>query len=112
VATGRSDLANQINNALAFPGIFRGALDTRARQINDEMKIAAARGLAGLVGEADLAPELVIPNPLDLRVPSAVAAAVAETALRTGQARLKVSPEKVAARTREYVYEGRLIPLE
>jgi malate dehydrogenase (oxaloacetate-decarboxylating) len=112
VATGRSDLANQVNNALAFPGIFRGALDTRARQINDEMKIAAARGLAALVGESELAPEHVIPNPLDLRVPSAVAAAVAEMAIKTGQARLKVSPEKVAARTKEYVYEGRLIPLE
>jgi malate dehydrogenase (oxaloacetate-decarboxylating) len=112
VATGRSDLANQINNALAFPGIFRGALDTRARQINDAMKIAAAQGLAGLVGESELAPEYIIPNPLDLRVPSEVAAAVAEAALSTGQARLKVSPEKVAARTREYVYEGRLLPLE
>jgi malate dehydrogenase (oxaloacetate-decarboxylating) len=111
VATGRSDLANQINNALAFPGIFRGALDTRARQINDAMKIAAAHGLAGLVGGGELAPEYIIPNPLDLRVPSAVAAAVAEAALSTGQARLKVSPGKVAARTKEYVYEGRLQPL-
>jgi malate dehydrogenase (oxaloacetate-decarboxylating) len=111
-ATGRSDLANQINNALAFPGIFRGALDTRARQITDEMKIAAAEGLAGLVDERELDPDFVIPNALDLRVPSAVAASVAETALRTGQARLKIDPEKVASRTREYVYEGRLIPLE
>jgi len=112
VATGRSDLANQINNALAFPGIFRGALDTRARRINDEMKIAAAHGLASLVSEGDLNPDHIIPNPLDLRVPSAVAAAVAEAAIRTGEARLKVDPKKVAARTREYVYEGRLVPLE
>jgi malate dehydrogenase (oxaloacetate-decarboxylating) len=112
VATGRSDLANQINNALAFPGIFRGALDTRSRQINDEMKIAAAEGLAGLVEESDLNPELIIPNPLDLRVPSAVASAVAEAAIKSGQARKKVDAEKVAARTREYVYEGRLTPLD
>jgi malate dehydrogenase (oxaloacetate-decarboxylating) len=112
VATGRSDLANQINNALAFPGIFRGALDTRSRQINDEMKIAAAQGLASLVEDAELEPEYIIPNPLDLRVPSAVAAAVAKVAISTGQARLKIDPDKVAARTREYVYEGRLQPLE
>lgn len=112
VATGRSDLANQINNALAFPGIFRGALDTRSRQINDEMKIAAAHGLAGLVKESELEPEFIIPNPLDLRVPSAIAAAVAKEAIATGQARLKVDPGKVASRTREYVYEGRLQPLE
>jgi malate dehydrogenase (oxaloacetate-decarboxylating) len=112
VATGRSDLMNQVNNALAFPGIFRGALDTRARQINDEMKIAAARGLASLVEESELAPEYVIPNPLDLRVPSIVAAAVAASAISSGQARLKIDPDKVAARTREYVYEGRLLPLE
>ncbi len=112
VATGRSDLPNQINNALAFPGIFRGALDTRARQINDEMKIAAAKGLAGLVEDAELTPDYIIPNPLDLRVPPAVAAAVAEAAIRTGQARLKIDPKKVATRTKEYVYEGRLVPLE
>jgi malate dehydrogenase (oxaloacetate-decarboxylating) len=111
VATGRSDLANQINNALAFPGIFRGALDTRARQINDEMKIAAAHGLAELVQEGDLCPECIIPNPLDLRVPSAVASAVARSAIETGLARVKVDPDKVSARTREYVYEGRLQPL-
>jgi malate dehydrogenase (oxaloacetate-decarboxylating) len=112
VATGRSDLLNQINNALAFPGIFRGALDTRARQINDEMKIAAARGLASLVTESELSPEYVIPNALDLRVPSVVAASVAKAAIETGQARIKVDPDKVASRTREYVYEGRLMPLD
>ncbi len=112
VATGRSDLANQVNNALAFPGIFRGALDTRSRQINDEMKIAAAMGLASLVAESELTAEYIIPNALDLRVPSVVAASVARSAIETGQARVKVDPDKVAARTREYVYEGRLVPLE
>ncbi len=112
VATGRSDLPNQINNALAFPGIFRGALDTRTRQINDEMKIAGARGLANLVTASELKPEYIIPNPLDLRVPSAVAESVARSAIKTGMARVKVNPEKVASRTREYVYEGRLLPIE
>lgn len=112
VATGRSDLGNQINNAIAFPGIFRGALDTRARSINDEMKLAAAHALAGLITERELNPQYIIPNPLDLRVPQVVSAAVAEAAIRTGVARVKVDPKKVAARTREYVYEGRLTPLE
>lgn len=112
VATGRSDLANQINNALAFPGIFRGALDTRARSINDEMKIAAAYALASLVSDKELSPQYIIPNALDLRVPQVVSAAVAEAAIRTGVARVKIDPKKVAARTREYVYEGRLSPLE
>ena len=76
------------------------------------MKIAAAKGLASLVTESELTPEYIIPNALDLRVPSVVAASVARSAIRTGQARVKVDPDKVAARTREYVYEGRLVPLE
>jgi malate dehydrogenase (oxaloacetate-decarboxylating) len=88
VGTGRSDFANQINNVLAFPGIFRGALDVRASDINDEMKIAAAYALAGLVGEEELTSEYVIPAPFDKRVGPAVAEAVAEAARKSGVARL------------------------
>ena len=86
VATGRSDYPNQINNVLAFPGVFRGALDVRAAQISEGMKLAAARALAGLVG-ADLAPDRVIPSPFDERVVPAVAAAVAQAARSEGLAR-------------------------
>ena len=86
VATGRSDFPNQINNVLAFPGIFRGAFDARARSITEAMKLAAADALADLVGD-DLTEELVIPSPFDERVGPAVAAAVAEAARRDGVAR-------------------------
>jgi malate dehydrogenase (oxaloacetate-decarboxylating) len=86
VGTGRSDFANQINNVLAFPGIFRGALDVRARDINDEMKIAAACALAGLVGDAELRPDYIIPAAFDPRVRTAVAKAVSESAHDTGVA--------------------------
>ncbi|HPW00545.1 MAG TPA: malic enzyme-like NAD(P)-binding protein, partial [Oscillospiraceae bacterium] len=86
-ATGRSDLQNQINNVLAFPGIFRGALDVRASDINDEMKLAAARALAELVGEA-LSADYIIPRPFDPRVCKAVAAAVAKAARDSGVARI------------------------
>lgn len=82
VATGRSDFPNQINNLLAFPGIFRGALDVRASDINEEMKMAAAAAIAGLVTEEELTEECIIPNPLDKRVSAAVAAAVGEAAVR------------------------------
>jgi malate dehydrogenase (oxaloacetate-decarboxylating) len=88
VGTGRSDFANQINNVLAFPGIFRGALDIRSRDINDEMKIAAAYALAELVGDGELNPEYVIPAPFDPRVGSAVAKAVSKAARDSGVARL------------------------
>ena len=74
--TGRSDYPNQINNVLAFPGIFRGALDARAGNITEEMKLAAARAIAGLVSKKELARDFVIPGPFDRRVPKAVAAAV------------------------------------
>jgi len=87
VGTGRSDLPNQINNVLAFPGIFRGALDVRASDINEEMKLAAAKAIAGLVGE-DLKREKILPEAFDPRVGAAVAAAVAEAARRTGAARI------------------------
>ncbi|HQJ36787.1 MAG TPA: malic enzyme-like NAD(P)-binding protein [Bacillota bacterium] len=88
VSTGRSDYPNQINNVLAFPGIFRGAFDVRASDINDEMKIAAARALAGLISDAELSPEYIIPKPFDPRVGKAVAAAVAMAARETGVARI------------------------
>ena len=88
VGTGRSDFPNQINNVLAFPGIFRGALDVRAKDINDEMKIAAAYAIAGLIKEDELTADYIIPNPFDKRVVKAVAEAVAEKARETGVARL------------------------
>ncbi len=87
VGTGRSDYPNQINNVLAFPGIFRGALDTRAREINDEMKIAASFAIAGLVGD-ELSGEHILPLAFDRRIAPAVAEAVAEAARRTGVARI------------------------
>ncbi|MDR2904097.1 MAG: NADP-dependent malic enzyme [Clostridiales bacterium] len=80
VATGRSDYPNQINNVLAFPGIFRGALDARAADIDDKMKLAAAYAIAGLITETELSPEYIIPSPFDQRVAAAVAAAVADAA--------------------------------
>lgn len=88
VGTGRSDFPNQINNVLAFPGIFRGALDVRASDINDEMKIAAARAIADLVSTEDLRPDYVIPAAFDKRVGPAVAKAVSEAAIRTGMNRI------------------------
>lgn len=87
VGTGRSDFPNQINNVLAFPGVFRGALDVRARDISEGMKVAAAKALADLVG-ADLSRENIIPSPFDRRVAPAVAAAVAQQAKKEGLARL------------------------
>lgn len=87
VGTGRSDFPNQINNVLVFPGIFRGALDVRASDINDEMKLAAARAIAGVISEDELAPDYIIPDSFDERVASAVAAAVAAAARETGVAR-------------------------
>ncbi len=88
VATGRSDYPNQINNVLAFPGIFRGTFDVRARDINDEMKIAAAYALAGLIGEDELQADYIIPAAFDPRVGKAVAAAVAQAARKSGVARI------------------------
>ncbi len=88
MATGRSDFPNQINNVLAFPGIFRGALDVRASDINDEMKIAAAYAIADLIKPEELNAEYIIPAPFDPRVGSAVAKAVAEAARKSGVARI------------------------
>lgn len=89
VGTGRSDFPNQINNVLAFPGIMRGALDVRAGDINDEMKIAAAGAIASLVSREELSPEHIIPEPFDQRVGKTVAAAVAAAAKMTGVARIR-----------------------
>ena len=88
IATGRSDFPNQINNVLAFPGVFRGAFDVRAKDINDEMKIAASEALAGLITDEELSPDYIIPKAFDKRVGAAVAKAVAEAAKKTGVARI------------------------
>jgi malate dehydrogenase (oxaloacetate-decarboxylating) len=108
VATGRSDFPNQVNNSMVFPGVFRGALDVRARNINVQMKIAAAEAIAGFVGDRDLKPDYIIPGALNYKVPAHVAAAVAKSAMETGEARIHVSPEDVVAQTLEYLYEGHL----
>ena len=88
IGTGRSDFPNQINNVLAFPGISRGTLDVRATDINDEMKVAAAYAIAGLVSDEELAADYIIPNPFDKRVAQSVAKAVSEAAIKTGVARI------------------------
>ena len=90
VGTGRSDFPNQINNVLAFPGIFRGALDVRATDINEEMKMAASYALADLVGIRDLRPDYIIPEAFDERVAPCVAKAVSEAAIKSGVARIKL----------------------
>ncbi|MFS3914436.1 NADP-dependent malic enzyme [Bacillus australimaris] len=106
VGTGRSDFPNQVNNVLAFPGIFRGALDVRATHINEEMKIAAVEAIASLVSDEELSAEYVIPGPFDARVAPAVAKAVAKAAMETGVARIKVDPETVAEKTRKLTIIG------
>ena len=88
IATGRSDFPNQINNVLAFPGIFRGAFDVRASDINEEMKVAAAEAIAGLIADEELSADYIIPAAFDPRVGKTVATAVAEAARRTGVARI------------------------
>ncbi len=88
IATGRSDFPNQINNVLAFPGVFRGTFDVRASDINEEMKMAAAMALANLISDEELSPDYIIPKAFDLRVGKAVAAAVAEAAKKSGVARI------------------------
>lgn len=99
VGTGRSDFPNQVNNVLAFPGIFRGALDVRATHINEKMKVAAVEAIAGLIDESELNEDYCIPGPFDPRVAPEVAAAVARAAMETGVARLKVDPEEVKEKT-------------
>lgn len=88
VSTGRSDYPNQVNNVLAFPGIFRGALDVRAREINTEMKLAAAKALAALVSDDELGPDNILPAAFDPRIKDAIASAVAEAARKSGAARI------------------------
>lgn len=100
VGTGRSDFPNQVNNVLAFPGVFRGALDVRATQINEEMKQAAAEAIASLVSDSELDRDYVIPKPFDPRVAPEVAKAVARAAAETGVAQARRDPEEVAERTR------------
>ncbi|MGE7920709.1 malic enzyme-like NAD(P)-binding protein [Viridibacillus sp. NPDC093762] len=92
-ATGRSDYPNQINNLLAFPGIFRGALDVHASEINEEMKLAAVFAMASLIDENDLAQGTIIPGALDERVAPIVAKAVSESAIKTGVAKKPVAIE-------------------
>ena len=101
VATGRSDFPNQVNNVLGFPGIFRGALDVRASDINEAMKVAASRAIAGLV--ESVSEECIIPSPLDRRVVPAVAAAVARAAIETGVARVPMDPVEVGRRAEALV---------
>lgn len=101
VGTGRSDCINQINNSLGFPGIFRGALDTRAKDINEEMKMAAANALASLVSEPS--EDVIIPCIFNRDVAPEVAKAVAKAAMDSGVAGLRVDPDEIAARTRELV---------
>ncbi|WP_170848264.1 NAD(P)-dependent malic enzyme [Lentibacillus halodurans] len=101
IGTGRSDFPNQVNNVLAFPGIFRGALDVRATRINEKMKVAAAEAIASLITEDELTPDYVIPAPFDPRVAPLVASSVARVAMESGVARIEVDPESVAEKTRQ-----------
>jgi malate dehydrogenase (oxaloacetate-decarboxylating) len=87
IATGRSDYPNQINNVLAFPGVFRGALDVRARTIDEEMEVAAARAIAATIADDELAADYIVPSVFNRTVAPAVAAAVAQAAERSGLAR-------------------------
>jgi malate dehydrogenase (oxaloacetate-decarboxylating) len=107
VGTGRSDFPNQVNNVLAFPGIFRGALDVRATHINEKMKVAAVEAIANLINEDELNADYVIPAPFDPRVAPDVAAAVAKAAMETGVARLKVDPEDVKEKTQRLAIIGK-----
>lgn len=101
IGTGRSDYPNQVNNVLAFPGIFRGALDVRATRINERMKIAASHAIASLISDDELSADYVIPAPFDPRVAPIVAKSVAKAAMESGVARVEVDPEEVAEKTRK-----------
>jgi malate dehydrogenase (oxaloacetate-decarboxylating) len=107
IGTGRSDFPNQVNNVLAFPGIFRGALDVRATHINEKMKVAAVEAIANLIGADELNADYVIPGPFDTRVAPEVAAAVARAAMETGVARIKVDPEEVKEKTKRLAIIGK-----
>lgn len=105
VGTGRSDFPNQVNNVLAFPGIFRGALDVRAKEINEEMKLAAIYAIADLISDIELHADYVIPDPFDPRVAAHVAAAVASAAMETGVAQRSINVEEIKQRLLERVGE-------
>lgn len=107
IGTGRSDYPNQVNNVLAFPGIFRGALDVRATHINEQMKMAAVEAIAQLISPEELNAEYVIPGPFDPRVAPAVAAAVAKAAMETGVARIKVDTEEIREKTEKLAVVGK-----
>ncbi len=112
VATGRSDFPNQVNNCLAFPGIFRGALDVRAREINGPMGIAAAHAIAGAVPPDALSAGRIIPDAMDFTIPPRVAEAVAAAAIESKVARLEVPPAEVGRRLTEYIYEAQMLGSE
>lgn len=103
VGTGASSVPNQVNNVIVFPGVFRGAIDVRAKQITEEMKVAAVYAISGLIADEDLREDYVIPDAFDPRVAPAVAAAVAKVAMETGQARLQVDPKVIAENTKKRV---------
>jgi len=103
IGTGRSDYPNQVNNVLAFPGVFRGALDVRASEINEEMKLAAAYALSEIISAEELTEDYIIPKAFDPKVAPAVAKAVAKAAIETGVARAAVDPEQIALRTAELI---------
>lgn len=109
IGTGRSDFPNQVNNVLAFPGIFRGALDVRATEINEEMKLAAVHAIAELISEQDLNRDYVIPDPFDRRVAAHVAASVAKAAMETGVAQKTVNVEDIKKRLLVQVDEKQLV---
>ncbi|MGG1400070.1 malic enzyme-like NAD(P)-binding protein [Bacillus salipaludis] len=105
IGTGRSDFPNQVNNVLAFPGIFRGALDVQAKEINEEMKLAAVYAIAGLISDDEIYADYVIPDPFDRRVAAHVAAAVANAAMETGVSQKNVNVEEVKKRLLTLVEE-------
>ena len=107
--TGRSDSPNQVNNVIVFPGVFRGAIDVRAKEINESMKIAAVYAISDLIEDKDLREDYVIPAAFDPRVAPAVAAAVAKAAMETGVARVQVDPEDVRKKTAERLARNKRI---
>ena len=111
VATGRSDYANQVDNSLVFPGLFRGALDVRARVINEAMKFAAAERLAAMVSDKDRQDGQIIPPAMSFDIAPALAEAVAQAAMDSGVARLRVNPQIVAQNCYHFIYEGILMPV-
>lgn len=111
VATGRSDFPNQVNNSLAFPGLFRGALDVRARTVNNAMKIAAAERLAALVSDRERQEGQILPLAMSYDIAPALAAAVAQAAMDSGVARLRVDPQLVAQHCSDFIYEGLITPV-